>query len=458
MKNKYILLFLTFCAVLVSCVSTPGNSDYYKNNAEDFKIFYLSNGIPVIYKHNASGQIATVRMIIEGGAPVLPQGKDGLEGITLNLMLHGSKDYSYEKIQKLSFDSNWGISYASSIDYSTVNARFIQKDLNEVMAVFADSILNPLLSESEYKKIMTEQKEAVQSALSDPSSFLGIELRKAAYKNHVYKTFASATEESVKSITYEDVKNWYGKILNASRLKFVVVADFSEKELDAFANNLDSKFGYIKAEDYYRPEIEAISVSEGSVAFVNDQAGESGYIAGILQAPDRYDSDYVAWAIAGMIIDDKLFEHVREKNGAVYSIGTGIIGSKDMLGIISVYKASKYEELKQYIYEAVDMFPDEKEVNERLDEYKNKYITSLFGSSQNSSGVAANIVTSIEYSGNPLKYLERSGEVQKVTAKQVCDSYAKYFARSSERALNGTPSPVYWVIVSGKETASRFKF
>ena len=99
-----------------------------------------------------------------------------------------------------------------------------------------------------------------------------------------------------------------------------------------------------------------------------------------------------------------------------------------MLGAVSAYKISDLQNIHSLIEKAMLDFPDEKNLAGKLEQYKNKYITTLFESSQSGTGVAANIITSLEYSGKPDTYLKRSAQVQNVTAKQVYEAYKKYLA------------------------------
>ena len=145
-----------------------------------------------------------------------------------------------------------------------------------------------------------------------------------------------------------------------------------------------------------------------------------------------------------MYLDDIFFEKVREEAGAVYSIGTGILGGKELLGAISAYKISDKENINRLIMESINSFPDEKGVEEKLDQYKNKYITTIFGASQNSTGVAANIINSMEYSGDPAAYLKRSSQVVNVKPQDVVKAYKKYLAQNKGPESN----PIRWVTVS----------
>jgi zinc protease len=399
-----------------------------------------------------------LRLVIDGGTPLVKSELSGIEDVTLQMMLRGSKKYPYSEIQKIVYNESASFSSAAGKDYSTVGFRCIVKSLDAIYPVFADSILNPLFNEGDFKTVMTEVNESVQASLSDPSKLLVSTLQKKAYADHPYASSEDATEETIKNITLAAVKAQYGELLNASRLSFVIVGNFDADKIKLFTSQLESSFGSIPKMEYERPSVPLLAVSGETVYEPCKTAGETGYAAGYFVCPNRTDKDYVPFAIATMYLDDILFAKVREEHGAVYTIGTGIIPGRISLGIISVYKATEKENLSSYINEAVGSFPDEKGIEEKLEQYKNKYITTLFETSQNAAGVASNITSSIEYYADPQSYLNRASQVRAVTSAQVLAAYKKYLARSADKAEGGIVNPIRWVVVSGADTVKAFKF
>lgn len=459
------VLPLVYAAIflLPSCASNPKQNlpynahSYYEDTISDFSTAELSNGIPVIFKQYES-KTAWIGLIIDGGVALYTEDKSGLEDITLNLMLHGSESFPYNEIQRLEFEKSFSISATAGKDYSVISTRFIQRDLNDALSLFSDSILHPTLSEADFTTIMTEEAEALQRTLSNPSGVLGLELTKAAFSRHPYATSTAVTAQSISKITLEDVQNHYISLLDASRLSFVVVGDFSSKAQKKLLTLLDTAFGTISRSSFTKTSIPPLEASSKTIYAVSDVAADTGYIAGYFTCPERTTEDYVAFAIALMYLDDILFKQVREQHGAVYSIGSGVFGGKQLLGAISVYKATEKKQLQHYIYEAIEDFPSEEEIEKTLDEYKNKYITTLFSSSQNITGVAGNVVASLAYYQNATQYLNRAEQVQNITAQDVSRIYRRYLTRNPEKAENGQVSPICWIIVSGEESVYTFTF
>ena len=440
----------------VSCASGGAAASYYESNAGDFSTETLSNGIPVVFKQNGSGRLCVLRMVIDGGATLVPPEKSGLEDVTLEMLQYGSERYSYAEIQRLRYEQSFSISASAGYDYSVYGFRCIETYADGVLDIFADSVLNPLLGEEDFAKVMAEYAEGVQRTMTDPSGLLGVTTRAAAFAGHPYASQPTPTQDSLRAITLDDVRLHYQTLLDARRLSFVVVGDLSAGRRKAIAERLEAAFGAIPAGDYERPDVPALAVRGATVYKRLEQAGDSGYAFGYYACPDRADSAaYVPYALASMFIEDALFAQVREKYGAVYSAGTGIIGGRRLFGVISVYRASKPDDLLRHIYEAIDAFPDEEGVAQRLDQYKNKYITTVFSTAQDTAGVAGNVVSSLQQYGDPTAYLRRTEQIQAVTPAQVLAAYQTYFARSPDRATGGTPNPIRWVVV---DKDGRYRF
>lgn len=441
--NKFLCAIFSFFLIFFefSCGSLPKSKGdaYYSQNIKEFSFYTLDNSIPVIFKKTQSGQVFVLRMVFEGGTPLVDINKAGIENLALELMFHGSKNYSYEDIQKMQYDITFAMNTSSGRDYSLAGLKCLNKDLDTVLDVFADSILNPSFSKEDFNQFMINEREKLARTLSEPSGQLGVELEKAAFGSTSYASAPDITRESIDSISLEAVIQHHKALLDSKRIKIVIVSNSDEKTQKELINKLNYYFASIKKGNYKTPVVSKISVTGENINIKNEQAGTSGYSIGFFDCPERYDNDYVPFAIALMILDDIFFDQVREKNGAVYSIGTGVLGGKQMLGAISAYKISDIKNIHSLIENAVESFPDEKEISVKLDQYKNKYITTLFSSSQNATGVAANIITSLEYSGHPETYLNRSAQVQSVTARQVRDAYKKYIS-------NGNPKK--WVTVT----------
>ena len=444
--------FSVFSTIFIaSCASTAKMEVSNIGNVNDFTRRQLSNGIPVIFKQNRGSKIIVLRTIFEGGTSVIDKSLGGIEDVTLDLILHGSEKHPYSEIQKLEYEKSFSFSSSSGKDYATAGFVCIQRDLAEVLSIFTDSLLNPAFLESDFNQKMKEISEDIARKKADPSGALSTAISKAAFADHPYATTNSVTEDSFPNINLTMIKGIHQSILNALRMKIVIVGNFNPDLIESLVHELDASLGQIPRKAYSAPKIPRIPVSTESVRVANEQAGNTGYIAGLFECPNRSADDYIPFAIASMYIDDLFFSQVREKAGAVYSINSGILGGKELVGAISVYKATEKENLKKLIFDAILSF-NESDVAKKLDQYKNKYITSIYSTSQTSSGVCSSVITSLEYFGSESAYLSRADFVNAVTSQQVIAAYKKYFEPIARQ------NAAQWVIVDGKDNLDKYAF
>ena len=299
---------------------------------------------------------------------------------------------------------------------------------------------------------MTEAASAIAMQKADPSGALGIALTKAAFSGHPYETRSSITEESYPNISLARVKNLHDELLNALRMKIVIVGNFSDDLITDFTTELDSAFGFLPKQAFSLPKIPHVEVkNKNAILVANEQAGDTGYITGIFEYPSRDSEDCIPLAVALMYLDDLLFSQVREKAGACYSIYTGVLGGKELLGALTVYKATEKQNLRQLIYDTILSF-DEATLEKKLNQYKNRYISTIFSSSQTASGVTSALISSIEYFGSETAYLKRVELIENLTAKQVIAAYKKYIEPIAKQ------DAARWVVVDSEKNLPLYDF
>lgn len=456
-RQKLVSCVLSFfliaspLAFFPSCASTQVEEAPQLGVPEDFTKRELSNGIPVVFKQNRGSKIVVCKVVFEGGTSAIDANLGGIEKLSLDLMLRGSEKYPYSKIQQVEYENSVYLSDTSGKEFSTLGFMCIQRDMSLALDMLSECIVNPSLSEGDFKQKMAEISSSIANRKADPSGALGLAISKAVFNNHPYGTTATVTEESYKNINLPLVHGIHQSLVNALRMKIVVVGNFSFDLIESFTASLEEKFGSISKKAYSAPKIPKISINGSNVFVGNEQAGNTGYIAGLFEYPRRDSEECIPLAIAAMYIDDLFFSQVREKAGATYSINIGALGGQELLGVIEVFKATEKKQLKQLIFNAISSF-DEATIEKKLNQYKNRYISSIFSSSQTAGGVASSIIASMEYFNSETAYLKRPDLVEAVTSAQVIAAFKKYIEPVVKE------NAIKWVVVDGEENLGEYDF
>lgn len=414
------LLFL--CALLLA---GQEHGAFYDENIDDFLFLQLKNKIPLVVKRNQSDIIA-LRLVIEGGAPLETPENAGLEDFTLDLMRRGSRKFSYDAVRKIAYEESAELSASSGIDYSVFGFTCIKSSLSTLYNLFEDSFFNPRFDKAEYERLLLEAAQSLAKKQNDPYSVLVRTTMQAIYEGHPYASSSGMTESSLQSITMDAIADCHGRMLDSRRLSFVLVGDLSAKEIKSLQKKLDKSFGKIAAKGYARPEIPPVRLAAETRYAALPTAGDSGYIFGCYSAPSRNADDYIAFALATMVLDNEYFLGVREKDGAVYTVNSTAFGGRQNVGVLSLYKAAQNAGLPQSIRRAQLNFPSGQALAAAVEDHKNVYINSVYSSVCTSGGIAGQIIAGLEYYGDATAYLKRMAQIRAVTANDVAAAFKKY--------------------------------
>ena len=454
------IVFSTITALLLllaGCLSTK--SAAHKNGQTPspeaaFTEKTLSNGIPLVIKKQ-SGNFIALRFVVEGGAALLDESSAGLESVTLDLMLAESGNVSPQETAELEKTRDFFVSAACKADYSYAELKCAENDFADAFALFADRILHPTLGESAFSALMQARMAALDAHKTNPSFMLSALLREAAYKNHPYATSPSITETSANTITLPAVRQHHETMLRPERIALIAAGNFGDGAVsaDELFGALDSTFGTLRPERN-RAEAESatpldippcdFSDHERMTVVESPLLTEEWHAVAYFDAPNRFDADYVPYVLAGMIVDDILFDEMKQKDCSVQSLGVGVMGGKELSGVISVLKAETQENPADLIDGVVSSFPKEAVVRRELDRYKKEYIMALHERGSDISNVADNVMQAYLYAKNPAQYLARPDLVESATAKQVIAAHKKYFGEKNNARK--------WIVLTGATT------
>lgn len=440
-----------------SAPAAPEPGPFYKANIGDFETRTLSNGIRLYAKRNRTNRVLNLKLVVLGGSSVVPPAKAGLEGMTLALLSRGSEAYDYPVILDAEYRSSSSISYSAGYDYSSYDLNCIDTYLPELLDIYLDGFLRPAFRPERFEDVRNEAAQAQEARMGDPDQrarYLGTQ---AIFSGHPYASDPAGTPESLEAVTLEDVRAHHQTLLNADRIFLAAVGDF---DVDALAAKLETALGGIPRKGPAAPVTAPPATSGHPILEAHPASEGVAYIQGYFRIPGRQDRDYVPFALAADMLDDLMFNVVREKYGACYSVGTIFRPAAASYGILWIYQASDIEGIRRYVKEAADYLADGKlirskdpgtgryvlaSVEDRLPAYRNKYVNAVFANQRTNSDIAAQVVRSVVYAGDPADYLLTPDRVAAVTPADIRRVYKTWFLDQSFR----------WVIVSDEAGLKR---
>lgn len=474
-KFIFITLIMFLLAFTFSCTTTnsqkieglENSSNFMKANVGSISTHTLDNGITVIIKKQPSNRIYSMKVVYKGGVAMLPQGKDGLESLTLATMLRGSKKYTYDDLTKICFEKSSSISSSCNLDSSVINLHTIDKYWSAMFEVFSDLLLNPTFDDKQLELVKINANNAIQKELTDPFDFTVKKLHDKIHAGHPYEMQPRGTKESIASIKTDNLKNWHQNKLTADRMFVVAVGDFNVRKLVA---DLNKTLGKIPVKDNKIPEVKPLEIKQNIFTEEFSGANGIGYIRGDYVIPSVTEKDFACLQLAYGMLNDLLFSVVRTDHAACYSVWASAHGFKAPYGSLVVFKTDQPSNAKLYFDEAIAILASGKTMNlkaqgmtggegntvkvegeryapiaESLASYKSKFVNGFFSGQFTNADIAGQIAGSYNSFGSPYEYLRFIDKINAVTADDILRVTNKYIVDGK----------ISWMVVSDKQSLSK---
>jgi len=434
-KMKKIIFILTIICILFSC----------NTNNNEIHSFELDNSIPLYVLENNNNRILNLRILVSGGSSSVDT-IEGIEDAVFSLLERGSQNYSYEAIQQFNYETQTSFSGYSRKDSASYTVNAIDYHFKKALPIFLDTFLNPSFDDKQIQLILQDYQQEIQHAKNDPMAILQKAACDYAYKNTPYEKSIIPTEQTLPLITKENLQNEHKKILNSNRITVIAVGNFNIAHLK---KALNESLGKLPRSPYTPSPTYPISIQEGNTEFIfSKNAQNTAYIGEIFNYPTMTDTDYFAANIAASIYDELLFNIVREKYGDCYSIASGAIVAKEAFGLLYAIKANNTQAIFTHIDEAKKLMSQGLTIQEknnttkdftyipyeqRLNDYKNSYLTNFYSGLQTNSALASHIATGLIISNNPLAYKEYENQILSVKAEDIKRVFEKYWIKSPKK-------------------------
>jgi zinc protease len=438
---------------------------FARENLGSFSTATLKNGIPVVIKQSTSNRILTVKAVITGHVAYTPLEKAGLEAVMLTMLTRGSAHYTYADVQRTTFETSadivprYGSYDLTSLDLVTIDTYFPR-----LFPLYADALLHPAWNTEEFPRVMSDFKLEKQQAETDPFSSASMRLDEKFFAGHPYAATWAGVGDSLDRITLDDVRSYYAKAVTAGRLFLVAVGNFDPKTLLPM---LEASFGSLPRAASTRPAVPALqnAVTPDLLVVPFPRSEGLAYVKGQFAMPSPDSPDYAASLVAFDLLDDILFEILRTRNGACYSVEANVDGATASFGDITVFKTTVPGKVKRLVDQAIGVLASGQSMSgsvnvsaagksglgsateaqaaafvpiaQALPFYKLKFVTQFYSGQQTNRLIASQIAGSLYYHGDYRHYLMLMERINAVSAEDV--------ARAAKKYLVGNPT--LWIVL-----------
>lgn len=321
----------------------------------------LENGLHVVTEQRPGSDVFALHLMTRHRSGVEPNGKEGIADFLHRLLPRGTGNRTREDIQAelrsmgaaLSTAGNptvpFGDFYTSRL-FSYIRLECVAEKAPQAVALLADLVQNPTLADGDVEEVRTRMLNYISYRQSTPTNLASRILAGEIYGG-VLGSDVYGSKESISSVTRDDLFSFHEKYLTGRNIIISVVSGLKAEESIALVKNAFSLL--VEGEPSIvsplpltlEPELveRELGKPQGAVA--------AGAVTGILA-----DGDIPALSIASGLINTRLVQQLREKEGLAYSLGAslGAVGDRAVFTLSMGTAPDKIERARAGIREQIE--------------------------------------------------------------------------------------------------------
>ena len=195
----------------------------------------LENGLKIIYK-NTTSKLTSISISLDAGAAVEGE-KLGIAHATEHMVYKGTKKRSESEINR-DLSNVFGFQNAmTNYPYVIYYGTLLSEDFEEGVEIFSDIIINPTFKEDGFKEEMDVIMEELKEWDEELEQYCEDSLFLNAFNNRRIKYPIIGSIESLKSITLEDIKDFYKEFYCPGNISIGIVSSLDFEEVKNIIEN-----------------------------------------------------------------------------------------------------------------------------------------------------------------------------------------------------------------------------
>jgi len=418
--------------------------------------FMLENRLPVIFETRKNTGVVAAQVWVKVGSKYEVPRIAGITHFIEHLIFKGTKEVKAgemaSRIESLGGSINAFTSYDNTVYHIVVPTNSFEEGFDLLL----DAVKNPAFPEAEITKEKRVVLEEIKMGEDDPHRKLFKELFSMSYEGHPYGRPIIGFEETVKSISREDILAYFHDHYTPDNMSIVIAGDFNEEK----ARQTLSKF--VKKFDSGKPKTFLITRSrpeKSETQKIIERSVRESYVSISYPVPSITHKDTVVLEVLAKILGDgdssRLQDQLKFKQGIVTNISTYLFSPKEdgLFIIIATFKGQTFDNITRAIDKEIANLSQKGPTEEEIEKAKNIIRASYIYSSETAQGAArlfGNYQTLTDDPRYPDKYLKALDRVSHLDITRVLKKYIAGKDRKLAALLpKETPNPHTFTMENG---------
>ena len=316
MRIKYCIL--SVCFMLISLVT----ANVYAS--PHIQSWTTQHGAKVLFVENKLLPMVDVRIVFDAASSrdgELP----GLSKLTNGLLAEGAAGKDAQELAE-SFESvgaQFGNDSLRDMAYVGVRTLTDEQYMSTAIHTLADVLVRPDFPQDAFERELARMKVAVEARKQSPSDIAEEAFFEAVYAGHPYALPAGGTEQSLETITLQDIKAFYGQHYVSSNAIIVIVGAVDRITAERMVDTLFDGLPAGSKPDPLPPVPDLAQAKTVKIDFPSKQSHIYVGQPGMKRNDEDFFKLYVAnHPFGGSGFASRLVETIREDRGLAYSVSS----------------------------------------------------------------------------------------------------------------------------------------
>jgi zinc protease len=284
----------------------------------------LANGLTVIVIEHHELPVVAFRLVLKSGSASDPEGKGGTADLTAGLLRKGTKTRSATQIAEEIDFVGGRLGAGSGLDATYATCQVLAKHFDVGLDLLSDIILHPTFKEDEIERLKKQTVSAIAEGKQDPGRVADEKFSEFLFGDHPYGRPSEGTEQSVPTITRDDIIDFHRTYYVPNNAILAVVGDVKYKDV---LTKVKAEFGSWKSGEVPQPVTATPPPVQGYQILLVDKPDLTqtyicmGHLGIEKKNPDYFPIRVMNYILGGGGFASRLVDEVRSKRGLTYDVG-----------------------------------------------------------------------------------------------------------------------------------------
>lgn len=289
----------------------------------------LADGMRVYGISQNEVPLVQYSIVIKGGHMLDNISKPGVANFMAEMLNEGTKNKTPEELEEAINLLGASVNIGADNESITVNVNTLTRNLGKTIALVEEMLTQPRWDTTSFALVRERIINDIRRRSAEPNFLALSELNKLRFgTDNIYATDVNGTKESVKSITMDDIKEYYEKYISPSTAQLLIVGNIDQPAVEKEFASLGSTWN--QKEVTFPSFTFPASPEKPAIYFVDVPGAKQSVIAiGCLSIP-RGDPEFNAATVAnyklGGSFNGYLNLVLREEKGFTYGARSGFSG------------------------------------------------------------------------------------------------------------------------------------